>query len=89
MVGKVGIPNIYQTIFRILDLNQVIPNTPIGLQLVRKQAGLRQQDLADKLGMPQSTYAYKEATGTFDESERKRIAKILIISYARHESGIT
>lgn len=45
-------------------------------------AGLRQQDLADELGMAQSTYAYKEATGTFDESERKRIAKILNVDMA-------
>ena len=47
------------------------------LPALRKQKGYRQQDIADYLGMSQSTYAYKEGAGTFDDIERQKIAKYL------------
>lgn len=49
------------------------------LQQVRKTKNLTQKDIADLLGMPRTTYAYKEETGSFDEEEKKKIAKFLKI----------
>ena len=44
---------------------------------IRKGKRIRQQDIADKLGMPRTTYAYKEETGSFTEAEKAQISKIL------------
>ena len=44
---------------------------------IRKGKRIRQQDIADKLGMPRTTYAYKEETGSFTDAEKAQISKIL------------
>lgn len=51
--------------------------TTITLPQARKAKSVRQQDVADYLGMSQSTYAYKESNGSFDDLERQKIAKYL------------
>ena len=49
------------------------------LPQARKTKSIRQQDVADHLGMVQSTYAYKEKHGGFDNIEKQKIAKYLKI----------
>lgn len=43
---------------------------------IRKQKGYKQDDMAEALKMPQSTYAYKEKHGSFTEAEKAQISKI-------------
>ena len=47
------------------------------LKDLRKVKNVGQEDLAEKLGIPRTTYAYKEKTGSFTDTEKALIAKIL------------
>jgi transcriptional regulator with XRE-family HTH domain len=47
------------------------------LKEVRKAKGFQQEQLAEHLKMPQSTYAYKEKHGGFSSAEKEKISKVL------------
>ncbi len=50
------------------------------IKKLRKQKGLRQEDLAQKLGIKRSTYAYIETHGSFKSEQLVTIANIFGIS---------
>lgn len=50
------------------------------VQIARKRNGLKQKDMAERMGMSETCYRYREHAGTFSDREKKQMAEILGLS---------
>lgn len=51
----------------------------VSIKELREKKGLTQKEVAEIIGVGQSTYAYKEQLGSFDNKEREKLSRFFKI----------